>query len=101
LARKAKVAKNEQRRETVARYAARRRELKAAISSPSASAEEKAEAQKELRRLPRDSSPTRVRNRDQLDGRPRGYLRRFGLSRIHFRELALRGELPGVKKASW
>jgi small subunit ribosomal protein S14 len=95
---KSKIAKNEQRRRTVARYAERRRELKALASSQEATLEERQEAARALARLPRDSSPTRLRNRDQLDGRSRGYFRKFGLSRIN---LAHEGKLPGVKKASW
>jgi small subunit ribosomal protein S14 len=101
MARKAKVAKENKRREVVERYAGRRRELKAVLNDPGASAEERREAMFALQRLPRDSSRTRLRNRDQLDGRSRGYLRKFGLSRINFRKLAHRGEVPGVNKASW
>lgn len=101
MAKKSKIAKNEQRKVVVARYAERRAELKAVMKDPSAPLEAKLEARDALNRMPRDASPTRVRNRDRLDGRPRGHLRRFGLSRVKFRELAHRGELPGVKKASW
>ncbi|GGV83254.1 30S ribosomal protein S14 [Streptomyces griseoloalbus] len=101
MAKKSKIAKNEQRQEIVARYAARRAELKEIIRRPSATAEERAAAQRELRRQPRDASATRVRNRDQVDGRPRGYLRAFGLSRVGVREQAHAGYLPGVRKASW
>lgn len=101
MARKSKIAKNEKRKEVVARYAERRRELKAVAKGSRSTMEERQEAVRALARLPRDSSPTRVRNRDQTDGRSRGYLRKFGLSRINFREKALGGELPGVSKASW
>ena len=101
MAKKSKIAKNEQRKEIVARYAERRAELKAIIKSPNTSAEDRAEAQYELNRQPRDASPVRVRNRDAADGRPRGYLRKFGLSRVRVREMAHRGELPGVRKSSW
>lgn len=101
MARKAKIAKNEKRKEVVTRHAERRRELKAIVKSPDTAPEERQSAAYELARLPRDSSPTRLRNRDQLDGRPRGYIRKFGLSRINFRNLAHEGMLPGVKKASW
>jgi small subunit ribosomal protein S14 len=101
MAKKSKIAKNEQRRRIVARYAARRAELKAIISSPQTSDEDRAAAQKELRRQPRDASATRLRNRDSVDGRPRGHLRAFGLSRIRVREMAHAGELPGVTKSSW
>jgi small subunit ribosomal protein S14 len=101
MAKKSKIAANERREATVARYAARRAELKRLIRSPHTADEMRAAAEAELRRQPRDASPTRVRNRDAVDGRPRGYLRKFGLSRVRFRELAHRGELPGVTKSSW
>ncbi|EST30214.1 30S ribosomal protein S14 [Streptomyces roseochromogenus] len=101
MAKKSKIAKNDQRREIVARYAARRAELKEIIRRPSSSAEERLTAQRELRRQPRDASATRVRNRDQVDGRPRGYLRAFGLSRVNLRDQAHNGFLPGVRKSSW
>lgn len=101
MAKKSKIAKNEQRRLVVARHAERRAELKAISSSAQASDEERAAAQRELRRQPRDASATRVRNRDSVDGRPRGHLRAFGLSRIRLREMAHAGELPGVTKSSW
>jgi small subunit ribosomal protein S14 len=101
MAKKSKIAKNEQRKEIVARFAERRTELKAIIKNPNSSEQERADAQFELNRQPRDASPVRVRNRDAADGRPRGYLRKFGLSRVRVRELAHRGELPGVRKSSW
>ncbi|MEV5642190.1 30S ribosomal protein S14 [Streptomyces flaveolus] len=101
MAKKSKVAKNEQRRKTVARYAARRAELKEIIRSPSSTEAERLAARRELRGQPRDASPTRVRNRDQVDGRPRGYFRAFGLSRLNLREQAHAGHLPGVRTSSW
>jgi small subunit ribosomal protein S14 len=102
MAKTSKVARDRQRREVVARYATRRAELKAIIGSPTATAEEKSEAQRELQRQPRDASATRLRNRGATTGRPRGMLTKgFGLDRIAFREKALNGELPGVRKASW
>ncbi|EEI17559.1 30S ribosomal protein S14 [Corynebacterium lipophiloflavum] len=101
MAKKSKIAKNEQRKEIVARYAERRAELKAIIRNAETSDEDRLEAQFELNRQPRDASPSRVRNRDSHDGRPRGYLRKFGLSRVRMREMAHRGELPGVRKSSW
>ncbi|MEW2437850.1 30S ribosomal protein S14 [Streptomyces caniferus] len=101
MAKKSKIAKNEQRRGIVARYAGRRAELKAIIANPGTSDDARAAAQQELRRQPRDASATRVRNRDAVDGRPRGHLRTFGLSRIRVREMAHAGELPGVTKSSW
>lgn len=101
MAKKGKIAKNERRRELVARHAARRAELKEIIRRPSSSEDERLAAQRELRRQPRDASATRVRNRDSVDGRPRGYLRTFGLSRVNLREQAHAGFLPGVRKSSW
>lgn len=93
-------ARDVRRRAVVARHAVRRAELKRVVADPARSAADTAAAVRALSRLPRDASPTRLRNRDALDGRPRGYLRRFGLSRIRFRDLALRGELPGVRKSA-
>ncbi|NKZ01677.1 30S ribosomal protein S14 [Nocardiopsis alborubida] len=101
MAKKSKIARDQQRRRVVARYAERRAELERIIRSPHTGEEERAAAVAELNRQPRDASATRLRNRDAVDGRPRGYLRRFGLSRIRFREMAHRGELPGVTKSSW
>ncbi|MEU8057251.1 30S ribosomal protein S14 [Microbispora bryophytorum] len=99
MARKSKIAANERRKAVVARYAQRRAELKEVVRT--GAPEERASAVRELARQPRDASATRVRNRDAVDGRPRGYLGTFGLSRIRFRQMAHRGELPGVTKASW
>jgi small subunit ribosomal protein S14 len=101
MAKKSKIAKNEQRRAVVARYAERRAELKRVIAAPGSSADERDAAQRELRRQPRDASATRVRNRDAVDGRPRGHLRAFGISRVRLRAMAHAGELPGVRKSSW
>ncbi|MFG3254209.1 30S ribosomal protein S14 [Streptomyces sp. NPDC048172] len=101
MAKKSKVAKNEQRRAVVARYAERRAELKEVIRSPRTPEAERLAAQAELRRQPRDASATRVRNRDSVDGRPRGHLRAFGLSRVNLRTMAHAGQLPGVRKSSW
>ncbi|WP_424888321.1 30S ribosomal protein S14 [Streptomyces sp. XH2] len=101
MAKKSKIAKNEQRRLTVARYAARRALLKAVIRNPRTPDEERLAASRELRRQPRDASATRVRNRDSGDGRPRGYFRTFGLSRVNLRKEAHAGHLPGVTKSSW
>jgi small subunit ribosomal protein S14 len=101
VAKKSKIVKNDRRRETVARYAARRAELKQIIRSQSSTAEQRAAAQNALARQPRDASAVRLRNRDAADGRPRGYLRKFGLSRVRVRQLAHNGQLPGVRKASW
>ncbi|WP_193105991.1 30S ribosomal protein S14 [Brachybacterium sp. FME24] len=101
MAKTSKIAADLRRRETVARYDEQRRALKRTLRDPSASTSEKVLAQRALQRLPRDASPTRLRNRDAIDGRPRGYLRTFGLSRVRFRAAAHRGELPGITKSSW
>ncbi|MFF0483615.1 30S ribosomal protein S14 [Streptomyces sp. NPDC004435] len=101
MAKKSKIAQNEKRKAVVARYAARRAELKEIIRRPSSTDEQRAEAVAELRGQPRDASATRVRNRDSVDGRPRGHLRKFGLSRVRTREQAHAGFLPGVTKSSW
>jgi small subunit ribosomal protein S14 len=101
MAKKSKIARDQQRRRIVAKYADRRRELKAVLTDASASTDAKARARAELDRQPRDASATRLRNRGATTGRPRAHLRRFGLDRIAFREKALNGELPGIRKASW
>ena len=101
MAKQSMIAADVRRRATVQRYAARRAELKERVRRAEAGSEELAAAVRALARLPRDASPVRLRNRDQVDGRPRGYLRKAGLSRIRFRELAHHGELPGITKSSW
>ncbi|MFD3662001.1 30S ribosomal protein S14 [Streptomyces sp. NPDC058659] len=101
MAKRSKIARNERRKSVVARYAERRAELKEIVRHPSTPAADRAAAVRELGRRPRDASATRVRNRDAVDGRPRGHLRKFGLSRVRMREQAHAGFLPGVRKASW
>ena len=101
MAKKSKIAKNEQRAEIIERYRERRTELLSVVKDPAATMEAKREAYKAIAKMPRDASPTRYRNRCGVSGRPRAYLRQFGMSRIAVRELALKGELPGVKKSSW
>lgn len=101
MASQAKIAADRRRRATVERYAERRARLRTAVLAAGPGSPEQAAAVRALSRLPRDASPVRVRNRDQVDGRPRGYLRKAGVSRITFRTMAHRGELPGVRKASW
>ncbi|MEU9254998.1 30S ribosomal protein S14 [Streptomyces sp. NPDC048270] len=101
MAKKSKVARNEKRKATVEHHAARRAELKEVLRRPSSTEAERRAALGELRAQPRDASATRVRNRDSVDGRPRGHLRKFGLSRIRTREQAHAGLLPGVAKSSW
>jgi small subunit ribosomal protein S14 len=101
VAKKSAIEKNERRRQLAAKYAALRAQLKAVIRDPSASDDAKGEAWTRLRALPRNSNPNRVRNRCQFTGRSRGNYRKFGLCRMAFRDLALRGQIPGVRKASW
>jgi small subunit ribosomal protein S14 len=101
MAKKCMVLKNERRQKAVDKYAERRKELKALISSPKTEPVGKEEAVHALDKLPRDGSAVRLRNRCSQTGRPRGFLRRFGLSRLAFRELALKGQLPGIRKSSW
>lgn len=89
------------REKTVAKYAAKRAELKAIIKNPNTSDEERWDAQMKLQQLPRDASPSRLRNRCQVTGRPHGVLRKFELSRIKLREHGMRGDVPGLTKSSW
>lgn len=89
------------RQKLTAKYAEKRIALKNVISAPNTSDEERWEAVLKLQSLPRDSSPIRQRNRCRVTGRPHGFLRKFGMSRIKVREKAMRGEIPGLKKASW
>ena len=89
------------RAKTVAKYAAKRAELLAIINNARLSDEERMEARLKFQQLPRNSSPVRQRNRCELTGRPRGYYRKFGLCRNKLREVAMRGEVPGMIKASW
>ncbi|TXB87757.1 30S ribosomal protein S14, partial [Mycobacterium tuberculosis] len=98
MAKKSKIVKNQRRAATVARYASRRTALKDIIRSPSSAPEQRSTAQRALARQPRDASPVRLRNRDAIDGRPRGHLRKFGLSRVRVRQLAHDGHLPGVRR---
>ncbi|MGT2711529.1 30S ribosomal protein S14 [Streptococcus oriscaviae] len=89
MAKKSKIARYQKQVQLIERYADLRRQLK------------KEGNYEALRKLPRDSNPNRLKNRDVLDGRPHAYMRKFGLSRINFRQLAHKGQIPGVKKASW
>ena len=101
MAKKSMVARDVRRKKAVDKYAAKRAELKKAVSNINLSEEDRAAAVVALQKMPRNSSPSRVRNRCAMTGRPRGYYRRFGLSRNKLRELMMRGEVPGVVKASW
>ncbi len=101
MAKLSKVVKNEKRKKMVARFAGKRKSLKKIINNPASTPEEIDSAQVKLQKLPRNASPIRVVNRCSQTGRPRGYLRKFGISRIALRELALEGQIPGVVKSSW
>jgi small subunit ribosomal protein S14 len=101
MAKNSMIAREDKRTRTVKRYAARRAELKAIIKSPNSSDEERYNAQLKLQSLPRDASPSRQRNRCRITGRPHGYYRKFGLARNKLREAAMRGDIPGLVKASW
>ncbi len=101
MAKSSMKAREAKRTKLVAQYAEKRSALKAIISSVNSSEEERWDAVLKLQSLPRDSSPARQRNRCNVTGRPHGYLRKFGLSRIKLREHMMRGEVPGLKKASW
>ena len=101
MAKTSKVAKNEKRRAIAARYAATRAALKKIVKDPRMPEEKKAEAVRRLQKLPRDASPSRIRNRCQVTGRSRGFLRKFSMSRIALRDLGNSGQIAGLKKASW
>jgi len=101
VAKQSLIQREEKREKLVAKYAKKYAELKATIDDTSKSDEERYEARLALQKLPRNANPTRLRNRCGLTGRPRGTFRKFGLGRTKIRELAFRGDIPGVTKASW
>ena len=101
MAKLALKLREQKRRKMVEKFKARRQTLQELLQSPRVSDEDKEAARAKLQRLPRDASPVRLRNRCALTGRPRGVYSKFGLGRTKLRELALRGEVPGVIKASW
>ena len=101
MAKSSMKAREAKRSKLVAQFAEKRSALKEIISSVNSSEEERWDAVLKLQSLPRDSSSSRQRNRCNVTGRPHGYLRKFGLSRIKLRETMMRGEVPGLKKASW
>ncbi len=101
MAKVSAVQRNLKRERLIAKYAAKRAELKAIMKNPETSDDDFYKAQAKLAKLPRNSSPIRARNRCSVTGRPRAYIRKFGLSRITFRELASSGKIPGVTKSSW
>ncbi len=101
MAKRSMLEREKKRAELVNKYFKDRKALRELMKSPSASEEEKWSAQLALQKLPRDSSPSRMRNRCGLTGRPHGFYRKFGLGRNKLREIAMKGEIPGLKKASW
>jgi small subunit ribosomal protein S14 len=101
MAKLALINREAKRRKTVAKFAVKRNELLAVANDVKHSEEERAEARAKLQLLPRNASPTRLRNRCKLTGRPRGVFRKFGLGRSKLRDIAMRGEIPGLTKASW
>ncbi len=101
MAKLALINREEKRRRLVQKFADKRATLKAIIDNPAYSEEERMSARLKLQAMPRNANPTRLRNRCKLTGRPRGVFRKFGLCRNKIRELAMRGEIPGVIKASW
>lgn len=101
MAKTSMIERERRREKIVKKYAARRARLKELVRSPKSSPEQRAAAQAELQTLPRDASPSRHRNRCEITGRSRGVYRKFGLARAKIREVAMRGEIPGLTKASW
>ena len=101
MAKKSLTNRDLKRRATVKKYAARRAELLSIINNSKASDEVRTEAREKFQQLPRNSSPVRLRNRCALTGRPRGVYSKFGLARSKLRDIAMRGEIPGITKASW
>jgi len=101
MAKKSMINRENRRSKLVAKYANKRAELKAIIINPEVSFDEQQTAMFKLQKLPRDSSPARQRNRCAISGRPRGFYRKFGLGRNKLREAAMRGDIPGLRKASW
>ena len=101
MAKVSMINREKKRTKLVAKFVTKRAALKAIIANPEVGFEEKQEAMFALQKLPRDSSPVRQRNRCQITGRPRGFYRKFGLSRNKLREATMRGDVPGLRKASW
>ena len=101
MAKKSMINREKKRTKLVGKYVNKRAELKTIVADPEVGFEEKQQAMFALQKLPRDSSPVRQRNRCQITGRPRGFYRKFGLSRNKLREATMRGDVPGLRKASW
>ncbi len=101
MAKLSQVLRDQRRIKLIEKYAEKRAELRKRLNDPNVSMEEKFEIQEAFAKLPRNSCPTRLKRRCKITGRARGYYRKFGMSRIAFREMALKGQLPGVRKSSW
>lgn len=101
MAKKSMLAREKKRQKMVAKYAAKRMELKSVINDRNLDTETRWAAQRQLQALPRDANPIRIQRRCEITGRPRGVYRRFGLGRNKLREAAMRGDIPGLKKSSW
>jgi small subunit ribosomal protein S14 len=101
MAKVSMIEREKKRAKTVAKFAAKRTELKALIQNPATSEEDRWDAQQKLQQLPRDASPVRQQNRCRITGRPHAVYRKFGLCRIKLREAAMRGDVPGLVKSSW
>jgi small subunit ribosomal protein S14 len=101
MAKTSQVLRDRHRKKLIAKYAEKRAELRRKLNDPSVSIEEKIEVQEQFAKLPRNSCPTRLNRRCEVTGRSKAYYRKFSISRIALRELALKGQLPGVRKSSW
>jgi len=101
VAKKSQINRNDKRKQLIAKYAVKRAELRKKLNDRNATVEEKIKAQEAFAKLPRNSCPTRWNSRCAVSGRSKAYYRKFGISRIALRELALAGQLPGVRKSSW
>lgn len=101
MAKKSMIARDHKRAKLIQKFASKRNELKRIMSDPNVTDEEFYQAQRKLTKMPRNSCPIRLRNRCSITGRPRAFIRKYGVSRITFRELASQGKIPGVTKSSW
>jgi small subunit ribosomal protein S14 len=101
MAKTSQINRDNKRKKLIERYAEKRKQLRKRLNDPNVSIEEKLEVQEQFAKLPRNSCPTRLNRRCAVSGRSKSYYRKFGISRIALRELALRGQLPGVRKSSW
>ncbi len=101
MAKTSQVLRDQRREKLIKKFAEKRKALRERLNDPNVSVDEKLEIQEQFAKLPRNSCPTRLNRRCKISGRSRSYYRKFGISRIALRDLALRGQLPGVRKSSW